>query len=981
MKREYPKRLIEVDLPIRSISTQARREKSIRHGHISTLHVWWARRPLAACRAVLLGALWPDPADALCPDRFRLEATDVMKGWRNRRGGPQRDWSDPTVVRSALLDFIADFANWDNSTNAAHLEAAQRLVQVAHESLGGSPGTRPLVIDPFAGGGAIPLEALRVGADAFASDLNPVAVLLNKVVLEYIPKHGTRLADELQRWSAWVREQAEGELRHLYPKDADGAMPIAYLWARTIRCEGPTCGAEVPLVRSLWLSKRPGRSTGLRLVPCEDGSGVDVEIVKSPSGGETNQGTVRRGSVTCPCCGYTTPVASVRTQLGARRGAAADAKLLCVVTTRPGQSGRSYRLPVEQDLRALDAARRELAQREARHEGPMSLVPDEHLPVMSGVFNAPIYGHNTWGSLFTPRQALALGTLVQFVREASERCREACESTLAEAVATCLALLLDRQADYNSALCTWNTRGEYIGHTFGRQALPMVWDFVELHPFADGSGNYDGASEWIRRILKQEAAAQKTPGHAELASATTHPLPNDAADAFVTDPPYYNAVPYADLSDFFYVWLRRTLGETHPTLFSEPLAPKSDEICEMAGWDAVRYPEKDGMWFEAKMKQAMAEGRRVLAPTGIGLVVFAHKSTAGWEAQLQAMIDAGWIVTASWPIDTEMGSRLRAMNSAVLASSVHLVCRPRENPDGSLRADIVGDWRTVLRELPQRIHAWMPRLAKEGVVGADAIFACLGPALEIFSRYSRVERASGEQVELREYLEQVWAAVAREALSMIFEDADATGLEEDARLTAMWLWTLSTSTSGSNGVPSGATRDADNEASALKPKGGAGFKLEFDAARKIAQGLGAHLEDLGRVVEIKGDQARLLSVAERTRHLFGKDEARRAPTRRPKKLKQLTLFEQLEAAEKDADWGDVGLPPIGATTLDRVHQAMVLFGAGRGEGLKRFLVEEGVGPNVTFWKLAQSLVALYPNGTDEKRWVEGVLGRKKGLGY
>lgn len=964
---DYPRRLIEVDLPIQEISAHARREKSIRHGHISTLHIWWARRPLAACRSVILAALWPDPADPRCPKRFQVEAADSMKKWRDRRGGPHRDWDDPTAVRAALLDFIAELANWDNSTKRIYLDTARHLVRAAHESLGGTPGTKPLVVDPFAGGGTIPLEALRVGADAFASDLNPVAVLLNKVVLEYVPKYGVQLARELRRWGGWVRDRAAVELRQFYPKGTDGAVPIAYLWARTIRCEGPGCGAEVPLVRSLWLSKKRGRSASMRLVPYKDDRGIRVEFEDNPKTADASQGTVRRGSATCPCCGYTTPVSSVRTQLNERRGGAADAKLLCVVTTRPGQPGRFYRTSVKEDLVALHAASEELTRREAENNGLLSLVPDEPLPVMSGVFNAPLYGHNTWGSLFTPRQSLVLVTLVRLVREASEQCRKEYDAGLAEAVTTCLALLHDRQVDYNSALCTWNTRGEYIGHTFGRQALPMVWDFVELQPFADGSGNFDGALRWIQRVVEKEASAPKTPSHAQLASATAHPLPDDSANAFVTDPPYYNAVPYADLSDFFYVWLRRTLGKTHPALFSEPHSPKTNEICEMAGWDPARYPEKTGTWFEAQMRQAMTEGRRILAPSGIGMVVFAHKSTAGWEAQLQAMIDAGWIVTASWPIHTEMGSRLRAMNSAVLASSVHLVCRPRENSDGSLRDDLVGDWRAVLRELPQRIHAWMPRLATEGVVGADAIFACLGPALEVFSRYSRVEKVSGERVELREYLEQVWAAVAREALSMIFEDADATGLEADARLTAMWLWTLSTSTSGAEhtGKPTSSTK----------------FSLEFDAARKIAQGLGAHLEDLGHVVDIKGSRARLLSVAERTRYLFSKDQVQRPSVRRGVKAKQLTLFEELEAVEKDAGWEDAGPPPLGNTTLDRVHQAMVLFGAGRGEALKHYLVEEGVGRSVVFWRLAQSLSALYPNGTGEKRWVDGILARKRGLGF
>lgn len=268
----------------------------------------------------------------------------------------------------------------------------------------------------------------------------------------------------------------------------------------------------------------------------------------------------------------------------------------------------------------------------------------------------------------------------------------------------------------------------------------------------------------------------------------------------ITDPPYYDAVPYGDLSDFFYVWLRRSLQRDFPDLLGDPLVPKDEE----AIWNPSRIYDitgkpKDKAFYESQMEKALTEGRRVTNPSGVGVVVFAHKSTSGWEAILSALVKAGWIATSSWPIDTEMGSRVNAMGTASLASSVHIVCRPRENHDGSLRTDDSGDWRDVLTELPKRIHEWMPRLAAEGVVGADAIFACLGPALEIFSRYSLVEKASGEQVTLKEYLEHVWAAVAKEALNMIFEGADATGFEEDARLTAMWLWTLSTGVSG-NGI-------------------------------------------------------------------------------------------------------------------------------------------------------------------------------------
>jgi hypothetical protein len=327
---------------------------------------------------------------------------------------------------------------------------------------------------------------------------------------------------------------------------------------------------------------------------------------------------------------------------------------------------------------------------------------------------------------------------------------------------------------------------------------------------------------------------------------------------------------------------------------------------------------------------------------------------------------------------------MRANKSAALASSVHLVCRPRENPDGSVRTDDIGDWRDVLSELPRRINEWLPRLAGEGVVGADAIFSCLGPALEIFSRYSRVEKASGEVVTLKEYLEQVWATVAKEALAMIFTGADATGFEEDARLTAMWLWTLKTGdTNGSEGED---TEDdsGDDEEGGGKKTGKGVFSLEYDAARKIAQGLGAHLEALHHLVTVHGDTATLLPVAARTRYLFGKDTAEAPRGKKKKKDSQMKLDfgEELKQIEQESGpWSGELKGTVGRTILDKLHQSMIFFAAGRTEALRRFLVEEGIGLNPFFWRLAQALSALYPTGTDEKRWVDGVLARKKGLGF
>jgi len=384
----------------------------------------------------------------------------------------------------------------------------------------------------------------------------------------------------------------------------------------------------------------------------------------------------------------------------------------------------------------------------------------------------------------------------------------------------------------------------------------------------------------------------------------------------------------------------------------------------------------------------MEEGQRILSPNGVGVVVFAHKSTSGWEALLQAMIDAGWTITGSWPIDTEMGTRLRARGSAVLASSVHLVSRPRKDFHGSLHRNGIGDWRDVLHELPARIHEWMPRLAAEGVVGADAIFACLGPALEIFSRYSRVERADGKQVMLKEFLEYVWAAVSHEALDMIFQGADTSGFEPDARLTAMWLWTLSTS-GAANGQNNGKAvpleegeGEEDEEETPSARQVLAGYMLEFDAARKIAQGLGAHLERLQSLVEIKGSMARLLPVIERGRFLFDKEagEVQITKPRKKEKVQQLAMFSVQDVAEESDRGDDLHTFSTGRTMLDRLHQSMLLFAAGRSNALKRFLQEEGVGQDQRFWRLAQAFSALYPSGSDERRWVEGVQGYKKGLG-
>jgi len=530
----YPKRLIEVDLPIARISTHARREKSIRHGHISTLHIWWARRPLAACRAVICASLWPDPVDltawaergdaiavgdgsvVIRPQRFLETARERMTAWAKdhlRKVSKEsasrfvaiqkgtKTLADPLDLQRALPDFIADFANWDNSTDKAYLETARALTQAAHEALGGEPETRPLVVDPFAGGGSIPLEALRVGADAFASDLNPVAVLLNKVVLEYIPKYGQRLADEVRKWGAWIKQEAEKELGEFYPKDPDGATPIAYLWARTIQCEGPGCGADVPLMRSLWLAKKSKRSVALRIIPNPEQKRVDFEIIKDAKAKDVGEGTVRRGSATCPCCGYTIPVSRIREQLKVRHGGSQDARLLSIVATRDTGEARFYREASESDMDAANKAAKEIDMRQRSHDGLLSLLPDEPLPPQGTLgFRLQLYGFKCWADIFTPRQKLLISTLGRLIKTIGAR--------EGEAVQLLLCFALGRTQDLNASTSTWaNTIEAICGANRAQNRMPMVWDFVEANALGKAGGSWLAQVEWVAKVAEHVVAS------------------------------------------------------------------------------------------------------------------------------------------------------------------------------------------------------------------------------------------------------------------------------------------------------------------------------------------------------------------------------------------------------------------------------------------------------------------------------------------
>ena len=988
------KRIAEVDFPIAVVSKHSVREKSIRHGHPSTLHLWWARRPLAACRAMLLALLLPDPCDRHCPEEFKTKARKLLQQLTGNVG------PDDITLRKAILKFIGDFADWDNAGNPVFLEIGRGLVKAAY------PEENPLVADPFAGGGSIPLEALRLGCETFASDLNPVACLILKVMLEDIPRYGPELVEELRRAGAEIKKKAEQELAELYPRDPDGAIPIAYLWARTVKCESPHCGEEIPLVRSFWLCKKNNRKMALRykiIKAVEGPSTVEFEIFEPKSDSEVAKGTVSRAKAACLCCGTILPPERVRAQLSEQRGGAdvifdqagrriGGARLLAVVTLQPGDQGRYYRLPEEQDYAAVRRAKEWLAQilEDWMQGGKQGLcpVPDEPTPVGGGsgagrAFSIQKYGMFQWGDLFTARQKVTLTTFTRLIKYSTLGTQQE------------WACILNKLADKQSTLCGWKITAEYMGtHTFSRPALPIVWDYCEANPLCETSGSISQELDWVSKVVKawpnldDDTNQQSAGASVQLADSAQHPLPDATAAIWFTDPPYYDAIPYADLSDFFLVWLKRALPGH--SLLRDPfdpqniLSPKRQEAVQ----DETKKDNgqiKDKAWFENTMAKAFAEGRRILSDEGIGSVVFAHKTTEGWEALLTGLIRGGWTITGSWPIATEMGSRLRARDSAALATSVHLVCRPR--PDDAP----VGDWEVVLHELPQQVGNWMEYLQEQGVRGADLIFACIGPALEIYSRYSRVETAAGDEVKLAAYLEKVWEVVGRIALEQVLGTAEARArnsaagaLEEDARLTALFLWTIQ-STNGQHNInnePDDAEKEDTRVAFAK------GYSLVFDVVRRFAQPLGIDLSRWeNRIIKTEKGVVRLLPVKERARQLFGEEGPESVAEwveSAPQTDIQLVLFPELQRERSPKIRGrgrrKIAVDPSAlenvsrdeVTTLDRVHAAMLLQAGGQTNAL-RALVKSEMERGPDFLRLANALSALYPTGSEEKRLLDAML--------
>ncbi|MGQ0812326.1 MAG: DUF1156 domain-containing protein [Nitrospiraceae bacterium] len=996
------KRLAEVDFPIAVVSKHAAREKSIRHGHPSTLHLWWARRPLAACRAMLLALLLPDPCDENCPDEFKKQSRELLPQVVGKIKPKDQD------LRHALLKFIGDFANWDFSTDRTYLEISRGLVKAAH---GEEP---PLVVDPFAGGGSIPLEALRLGCDVLASDLNPVACLLSRTLLEDIPRHGNKLLDRFKEEAVRLEKHLIETVGNLYPTANSGSLPTAYLWARVVQCEASNCGVNIPLLRSLWLSRGKRNQWALKLKilrPKNNRIEIQSEVYKPEHQNSVGRGTVSGGNVLCPACSTVLPRARVEAQLRSRRGGTDSAELVAIAIGEANR--RTFAKPSSADYEGIARAvslDQELSRKYLLNG--QTIYPDEQLnsvrpsPNARGLSAVTRYGITTFSDCFLPRQRVALASIGDFIRNYHGQ-----GSEMDSAVKRCLLIGLGRCVDRWSSCCRLDSTRDTVTGSFSKQALQLVWDFCEANPFSKWSGGLGNATQWVAKVIEHTAKGIHSIGQAQLHDSSKLPLPSESAQLWFTDPPYYDSVPYADLSDFFYCWLRR--ANLDDTSFCDPfdrnnqLTPKLQECVWNQGYVVDGKP-KDPEFFENCVRQAFSEAKRIIDnSTGIGCVVFAHKTTEGWEALLMGLIKAGFVISSSWPIQTEMKSRTAARDAASLMGSIHLVCRPRFE-----RAS-VGDWGEVYRELPIRVGDWIERLQAEGVRGADLVFACIGPAMEIYSRYSKVEDAEGREIPLggdptatephkRGFLAYVWETVGRLALQQVLGTAEAKArngaagaLEEDARLTALFLWTLQ-STNGEVEAQVEAEEDTgedeEEEESGGKKKA-KGYTLIFDVVRRFAQPLGIHLDQWeGRIIETEKGIVRLLPISERAEQLFGEDGASAVATRieqearrNPQMMLEFSLPEPEAPAIRGRGRGkkakmksvtEVGDEALTArreaTTLDRVHAAMLLQSGGRANALRALLkAEQERGPD--FLRLCNALTRLYPKEGEEKRLLDAML--------
>lgn len=981
------KKLIEVAMPIKEISAESVRDKSIRHGHISTLHLWWARRPLPVCRAVIFASLVPDPLDENCPKAF-ADAVELLLG-SNRMYEPYKDIPytagyDPMEddLRNRLMMFVGKFSDryqqnakegkttspadqltsgslikWESKNNKETIDLAQKLIWVAYNAdlcpeksyrelalefdfakeiiakaedelysfvnrhkeseqvsslennlkaaIDAFQSKMPLVFDPFAGGGAIPLEAARLGCRSYGNDINPVAHIIEKGSAEFPQRYGkplsisksefssrygqlgidilelrnigrygdtinipNRLLFDIEYYAKSILLDANIQLKSQYPNDDKNQKPVAYYWVRTAICENPSCKAEVPMLRQFYLANTNRK---VYLNPIINGNEIDFEIINGTYNEKSMPGWNKTGNLICPCCGSVTTSKQVKNQavtsgLGER--------LVAIIVE--GKAGKEYKKP-----------HFTLTQPEIESS---PFIPTEKMVVQSDLISSRGWGISSWYQMFSPRQ---LNTISRFIDNFNALKDRLGYNDYNNALYTYIALWLDRIILANTSLSRWHTKRETLEHPFSKQAIAMVFDYPESNPFCYSSGSALNQLDWILRYLDSESNSQFSAEFANASSGEKSQFMKDEVTAAITDPPYYDAIAYADISDFFYVWMKRTIGDIYPENFSTPQTPKSEECTALKHHHGDSEVEAK-KHFENKLTQIFDAIET--QTKDIVSIMFAHQSTEAWTTLCNSIIDARMNITGSWPMDTEMASRTLAIAGAALESSVTVSCRPSERKG-------FGDYKDVKKAIAKKVEEEVNYLYNLGFRGADLLTACFGQAVSEFGKYQIVEKADGSEVQVSELLE-----MSRESAF----DALLKGVQGDdfTRFYVGWLQL--------NGMG----------------------ETDFDDVTKFTRvGLNVNITDIfAKKLLIRNGKSQHLATAEE--HVGGNQLAGMNP-------------------------GDI--------LIEQVHRAILLYKAeDRGNllnQLKRIHAEDITAP---FWRLLASLKELLPANDDLKQ-VQGLL--------
>lgn len=976
------KKLIEVALPIKEISAESVRDKSIRHGHISTLHLWWARRPLPVCRAVVFASLVPDPLDANCPKAFCDAIQDLLA--TNPLYAPYPDIPYtaiydpmPDNLRNRLLMFIGKFSSpcqqnmlagkstpskdqiqegclikWESKNNPVVLRLARLLIWIAYNAerrpeasyqelatefdlafnaikeaennLYQTPNRHlasadveskeatlqaaiesfqkrmPSVFDPFAGGGAIPLEAARLGCRSYGNDINPVAHIIEKGSVEFPQKYGkpitythdefmslygkdgvnlhiekfgvmptgnveipNRLSFDVEYHAKKLLAMTEAEVGHLYPTDEKGNKPVAYYWARTATCSNPSCQAEVPLLKQFYLANT--KSKKVYLNPIINGTDIQFEIKQGKYNEEELPGWNNRGNMTCPCCGNITPVESVKRQF--KEGKTSEKMLAVIYESNIGkQYCRPSSYPDDNCIcEIIDKPTDRMAVENNRN------------------FNTPGWGIDNYGDMFSTRQLYMLQALN---KQLSKLKSSLGMSNYQQSLYTYLAIWFDRIALANTSLGRWHNGRETIEHPFSRQAIAMTFDYPESNPFCTSSGSAINQLEWITRYLESESDNQFSASFANASSGEKGQFESKTLTAAITDPPYYDAIAYADISDFFYVWMKRTLSDIYPMNFSTPQTPKAEE-CTALKHHHNNSEEEAKRHFEKKLTDIFDAIE--YQTSDVVSIMFAHQSTEAWTTLCNSILGARMNITGSWPMDTEMANRSLGLAAAALESSVTVSCRPSERNGYE-------SFKRVKKAIETKVTEEVNVLYELGFRGADLLTACFGQAVSEFGKYEAVEKADGSEVTVGELLELARTA----AFNALLRGFDG---DEYTRFYIGWLQM--------NGMG-----DTD-----------------FDDAAKFARvGMSVNISDIfdKHLLIRTGNKQHLATYKERAiNNTFGS-----------------TTDEPL---------------------INQVHKAMIIWEGGDRREILHHLKKVGKEASSPFWRVLASLKELLPESDDLKQ--------------